>query len=323
MDGSPALAQPPSQPQPETVVSPAAKTLPNTSISPTTLAKATLASPTLKDWFKWSPGEQNLENLAQLAFPEVFDLAWGLDLIPAEEEDGDVKEDHCHDEEGGTSPSKDFIIRSPLSTLAFLNDSSSLNVTPPYDTFASPSPERSPYYYYNGNDDSKDDSEDGGPFAISSGSDQDDEYAEIGIDLTKYWATTVDGKEASHTPSKRPRGRKQQIQSLLISSPTKKSKYASATTTTTTTTTTAKSTSKKKSKKAALNGNGDKEPTEGAKYEAERRRKRKEVLASLKPFLNVKVRSFLFPLFVCWPIKFCFCFFCFFCFFLFCRRRKK
>ena len=187
MDGSPALAQPPSQPQPETVVSPAAKTLPNTSISPTTLAKATLASPTLKDWFKWSPGEQNLENLAQLAFPEVFDLAWGLDLIPAEEEDGDVKEDHCHDEEGGTSPSKDFIIRSPLSTLAFLNDSSSLNVTPPYDTFASPSPERSPYYYYNGNgNDSKDDSEDGGPFAISSGSDQDDEYAEIGIDLTKY-----------------------------------------------------------------------------------------------------------------------------------------
>jgi hypothetical protein len=182
MDGSPALAQPPSQPQPETVVSPAAKTLPNTSISPTTLAKATLASPTLKDWFKWSPGEQNLENLAQLAFPEVFDLAWGLDLIPAEEEDGDVKEDHCHDEEGGTSPSKDFIIRSPLSTLAFLNDSSSLNVTPPYDTFASPSPERSPYYYYTG----KDDSEDGGPFAISSGSDQDDEYAEIGIDLTKY-----------------------------------------------------------------------------------------------------------------------------------------
>ena len=118
------------------------------------------------------------------------------------------------------------------------------------------------------------------------------------------WATTVDGKEASpgsHTPSKRPRGLKQQIQSLLISSPTKKSKYATTTTTTTTTTK-----SKKKSKKGTANGNGKKEPTEGAKYEAERRRKRKTVLALLKPFLNVKVSSFfLFSTpFVCWSIHF-------------------
>ena len=175
VDGCSSNAQPHSEPQPETVVSPVATTLPNTSPSPTTLAKATLASPTLNDWFKWSPGEKNLENFAQLAFPEVYDLDWGFDLTPAEE---DGKEDH-HDGEEGASPSKDQagekrdqLLRSPLSTLAYLNDSSSLNVTPPYDTFASPSPERSPYYYYNGND-SKDDSE------ADFGSDHSDEYAAI------------------------------------------------------------------------------------------------------------------------------------------------
>lgn len=239
MDGCSSNAQPHSEPQPETVVSPAA----NDSPSPTTLAKAALASPTLNDWFKWSPGEKNLENLAQLAFPEVYDLDWGFDLTPAEE---DGKEDH-HDGEEGASPSKDqagekrdqllrsplstlaylndssslnvtppydtFVspsperqnqagekqdpfLRSPLSTLAYLNDFSSLNVTPPYDTFASPSPERSPYYYSNGND-SKDDSE------ADFGSDHSDEYAAIGIDLTKYVGPNKN-TPATHQPMCQP-----------------------------------------------------------------------------------------------------------------------
>ena len=78
---------------------------------------------------------------------------------------------------------------------------SSLNVTPLlYDPFASPSPERFSYYNGNGND-SKDDSEDGELFAFSSGSVQDDEYAEIGIDLTKYVRHQWKQAHTHHTPT--------------------------------------------------------------------------------------------------------------------------
>jgi hypothetical protein len=256
------------------------------------------ASPLMRDWMECSD-KKNLDSLAQLAFPEIFELAWGFDLQLSEEEASTMI--HKSPTLSPTLQQKqrsESKILKPMarkkSSLSPLYRTKTVEcATPPLDIFDSPSSDSKhdggssnvPFSYFDGNY--------GGGGSSCSSSSNDHEYSSLNSplsgELEKYWAILEYEKEESRlsTPSKRPRNteRNQLPENLSTLSPAKNVKFRL-------TTTKAKKVKKiKKGKNGKNDGKNGSVLTTGALYERNRRSKKKQYLTCIVNMLKLKKNS--------------------------------